>query len=72
MAEEKAGKWKMSEPLSVRAMAAMEAGIRTARQNPKEGGDPMPDDYVAWCIWNELRRAGFKVVETGSQRGVSD
>jgi hypothetical protein len=62
----------MKEPLPVRAMDAMEVGIRTARQNPKKDGDPMPDCYVAWCIWNELRRAGFKIVETGSQQGNSD
>jgi hypothetical protein len=62
----------MKEPLPVRAMAAMEAGIRTARQNPKSGGDPAPDDYIAWCIWNELRRAGFKVVESESPQDISN
>jgi hypothetical protein len=53
----------MKEPLPVRAMTAMETGIRTARQNPKAEGDPMPDDYIVWCIWNELRRAGFKIID---------
>jgi hypothetical protein len=62
----------MKEPLPVRAMDAMEAGIRTARQNLKKDGDPMPDDYVAWCIWNALRRAGFKIVDMDSQQGNSN
>ncbi len=53
----------MKEPLPIRAIDAMEIGIKTARQNPKEGVDPMPDDYIAWCIWNALRLAGFKIVE---------
>ena len=59
----------MNEPLPIRAMNAIELGIRTARQNPKSESDPTPDDYVAWCIWNELRRAGFKVVDV---EGSSD
>ena len=54
----------MKEPLPVRAMNAMEAGIRTARQNPPKEGDPIVDDYVAWCIWNALRLAGFRIVES--------
>lgn len=62
----------MKEPLPVRAMDAMEAGIKAARQNPLKEGDPMPDSYVAWCIWNELRRTGFKVVELDAQQGNSD
>jgi hypothetical protein len=43
-------------------LAAIEAGIDLARRNPKPG-EPVPsDDYVAWVIWNELRRAGFSVI----------
>jgi hypothetical protein len=53
----------MKDHLPIRAMDAMEAGIKTARQNPEEGADPMPDQYIAWCIWNALRLAGFKIVD---------
>jgi hypothetical protein len=62
----------MKEPLRIRAMDAMEVGIRTARQNPKTKGDPMPDDYVAWCIWNELQRAGFMIVDAETLPRISN
>ena len=57
----------MKEPLVNRAIDAIEVGIRVAKQNPKSSGDPMPDDYIAWCIWNELRRAGFKVIDANGE-----
>jgi hypothetical protein len=57
----------MKEPLPIRAMDAMEAGIKTARQNPKDGTDPTPDDYIAWCIWNALRLAGLKIIDVEEQ-----
>jgi hypothetical protein len=56
----------MKEPLPVRATAAIETGLKVARENPvKDSPNLAADDYIAWCVWNELRRAGFKVVESG-------
>lgn len=51
-------------PLPIRVMDAIEKGIQTARTNPKAGDESTSDGYVAWCIWNELRLAGFKVTES--------
>jgi GNAT superfamily N-acetyltransferase len=43
-------------------LAIIGSAIDLARRNPKPG-EPIPaDDYVAWVIVNELRRAGFKIV----------
>lgn len=45
-----------------KALAAIERGIEEARQNPKPG-EPIPaDDYVAFCVMQTLRQAGFKIV----------
>ena len=53
----------MKLPLPMRAIDAIESGIKTARRNPKPEGDPVPDDYIAWCVWNALRQAGFKIID---------
>jgi len=53
----------MSEPLPVRVMVAIETGLRVARENPKLGESPASEDDLAWCIWNDLRRAGFVAVD---------
>lgn len=38
------------------------SGIDLTRKNPKPN-EPIPsDNYTAWVIWNELRRAGWKIV----------
>jgi hypothetical protein len=43
-------------------MATIEKGIDEARRNPK-ADEPIPaDDYIAWCIVNTLRQAGFRIV----------
>jgi hypothetical protein len=42
-------------------LAVIEAGIEKTRQNPKPG-EPVPsDDYTAWVILQELRRAGWTI-----------
>ena len=45
-----------------RIMAAIEHGVDVARKNLEPGKTTPGADFVAWCVWNELRRAGFKVV----------
>jgi hypothetical protein len=62
----------LREPLSIRAIDAITAGVKTAKANPKSEADPVPDDYVAWCVWNALRRAGLKIVEVDGQQGDSN
>jgi hypothetical protein len=47
-----------------KVMPIIEATIDLARQNPKSEGNPMPDDYVAWVICQELRRSGWAIVPT--------
>lgn len=42
-------------------LPVIEAAIDVARRNPKDGPNPMPDDYVAWVICQELRRAGWTI-----------
>jgi hypothetical protein len=39
-------------------MGAIKTGIETARSNP---GPEDVDSYTAWCILNELRRAGWNI-----------
>jgi hypothetical protein len=53
-----------SYPLSEfeKIMAVIESAIAIARRNPKANEPVSADDYVAWIIMNELRRAGYKVV----------
>lgn len=42
-------------------LAVIEFGIKKTRLNPKPG-EPVPsDDYTAWVILNELRRAGWTI-----------
>jgi hypothetical protein len=43
-------------------LAVIEHGIDVARRNPKPGEPIAADDYIAWCILQELRRAGWSVV----------
>ena len=62
----------MKDPLPIRVIDAIEAGIKTARQHPKDGPEAVPDDYIAWCVWNELRREGFKVIESADDVKSSD
>ncbi len=45
-----------------KVMPVIQKGIDVARRNPKSEGVPMPDDYVAWVICQELRRAGWNIV----------
>ena len=45
-----------------KVLAAIETAIGVARQNPNAGEPTPTDDYIAWCVMNELRRAGFKIV----------
>jgi hypothetical protein len=42
-------------------LAVIEAGIDKARKNPKPN-EPIPgDDYTAWVVLQELRRAGWNI-----------
>ena len=48
-------------------LSVIQTGIDVARRNPKAADAPGTDDeYVAWCILQELRRAGWNVVPSGS------
>jgi hypothetical protein len=43
-------------------LPVIEKGIDVARRNRKPG-EPVPsDDFTAWCIVQELRRAGWRIV----------
>jgi hypothetical protein len=42
-------------------VAIIEHGIDVARRNPKPNEPVAADDYVAFCILQELRRAGWAV-----------
>jgi hypothetical protein len=50
-----------------KVLPIIESAIELARRNPKPEGDPMPDDYVAWVICQELRRKGWTIIHTGPQ-----
>jgi len=44
-----------------KVLAMVVSAIDMARRNPKPD-EPVPsDDYTAWVVVNELRRAGFKI-----------
>ena len=46
-------------------LSAIEMGIETARQKPKPADSPgTTDEYLAWCILQELRRAGWSIEPT--------
>jgi hypothetical protein len=49
-----------------RVLPIIEFAIDLARRNPKPEGDPMPDNYVAWVICQELRRTGWTIVPAGA------
>jgi hypothetical protein len=42
-------------------LAVIEHGIEVARRNPKPGEPVAADDYTAYCVLQELRRAGWTV-----------
>jgi hypothetical protein len=42
-------------------VAVIEHGMNVARRNPKTNEPVATDDYVAFCILQELRRAGWTV-----------
>jgi hypothetical protein len=42
-------------------VAIIEYGIDVARRNPRPDEPVAADDYVAFCILQELRRAGWTV-----------
>ena len=42
-------------------LAAIAHDVDVARQNPIDQDPPVTDDYIAWCVLNELRRAGWSV-----------
>lgn len=52
-------------------LAVIGSAIDLARRNPKPGEPVSADDYVAWVIVNELRRAGFRIVPPPPQN-ISD
>ena len=45
-------------------MMIIQSAIDLTRRNPKPGEAAPSDDYLAWVIVNELRRAGFRIVPT--------
>ena len=47
-------------------LSVIETGIDLARRNPKPDAPVAADEYVAWCILQELRRAGWSVVPSSS------
>lgn len=42
-------------------LAVIEAAIDKARKNPKPGESTSGDDFTAWCVLQELRRAGWTI-----------
>ena len=42
-------------------LAVIEFGIDKARKNPKPNEPTPSDDYTAWVILQELRRAGWTI-----------
>jgi hypothetical protein len=52
----------MAMPDLQKILPVIKRAIDLARRNPKPG-EPIPsDDYIAWVIVNELRRAGYQIV----------
>jgi hypothetical protein len=47
-------------------LAVIEHGIDVARRNPKDNEPVASDDYIAWCVLQELRRAGWAVTRKPS------
>ena len=53
----------MTDALHNEAIIAVIAhGVEVARQNPMDQDPPITDDYIAWCVINQLRLAGWSVV----------
>ncbi|WP_158914211.1 hypothetical protein [Caulobacter sp. S45] len=42
-------------------LAVIEAAIDKARKNPKPDQPTPSDDYIAWVVLQELRRAGWTI-----------
>lgn len=42
-------------------MTVIQKGIEVARDNPKAGEPASSDNYVAWCVLQEFRRAGWTI-----------
>ena len=47
-------------------LAVIETGIDVACRNPKPGEPVASDDYTAWCVLRELRRAGWSIVRVSN------
>jgi len=45
-----------------RMLGAIRKGIEVARKEEPLGDQTSTDDFAAYCAWQELRRAGFRVV----------
>jgi hypothetical protein len=45
-------------------LSAIGTGIDAARRNPKGEAPGTDDEYLAWCILQELRRAGWSIEPT--------
>jgi hypothetical protein len=43
-------------------LAVIAHGVDVARQNPLDENPPINDEYIAWCVINQLRLAGWSVV----------
>jgi hypothetical protein len=55
----------MTDPTNYEAIiAVIESAIKLTRQNPKSGEPTPSDDYTAWVILQELRRAGWTIIRS--------
>ena len=45
-----------------RILGAIRKGIEVARDSERSGDQAAKDEFAAYCAWQELRRAGFRVV----------
>ena len=47
-------------------LAVIEHAIEVTRQNPEREEATATNGYLAWCVLNELRRAGWSIVPISS------
>ena len=47
-------------------LAVIEHAIEVTRQNPEREEATATNGYIAWCVLNELRRAGWSIVPISS------
>jgi hypothetical protein len=65
LADAKDESGSMTDPANYETiLTVIESAIKLTRQNPRSGEPTPSDDYTAWVILQELRRAGWTIIRS--------